>query len=528
MKQFLLLLLVFLPKFANAYDIAVENSDGQTIFYNYINNGTELEVTYETTDCNSYSGSVKIPEEVIYMNSTRKVTSIGNDAFLRCNSLTSITIPNNVTKIGYWAFSECSSLTSVTIPDNVIRIGECAFNGCQSLTSITIGKSVLRIVDGAFGGCNKLTSVHISDLESWCNIIFHTSDSNPLYYAQHLYLNGVEIKDLIIPDNVTSIKRMSFINCSNLTSVTISNSVTSIGDYAFCGCEGLTSITIPNSVTIIGQRAFSGCSGITSFTIPNGLTSIENNTFSYCTNLSSVTIPNNVKSIGDYAFQSCYSLNSVIIPNSVASIGTCSFIWCNSLTSIIIPNSVTKIGERAFGSCQKLTSIIVEQENSHYDSRDNCNAIIETSSNTLIMGCKNTVIPNNVINIEKWAFADAIVFGSITIPNSVTNIGDNCFWGCSLYEVTSLNHTPPTIYSNTFTSYPTFTTLKVPIGSKTAYQNAEYWKNFTNIVEIDPSGVQSITLDKDINVPIYDMNGRKLKEPSKGINIISGKKYLVK
>ena len=185
-------------------------------------------------------------------------------------------------------------------------------------------------------------------------------------------------------------------------------SVTSIGNSAFYECYGLTSVTIPNSVTSIGSSAFYRCSGLTSVTIPNSVTSIGSSAFSDCSGLTSVTIPNSVTSIGDDAFD-----------------------WCSGLTSVSIPNSVTSIGETAFRRCSGLTSIVVETGNAKYDSRDNCNAIIETSSNALIAGCKNTVIPNSVTSIGYEAFDGCSGLTSITIPNSVTSIGDYAFCDCS-------------------------------------------------------------------------------------------------
>jgi hypothetical protein len=138
-----------------------------------------------------------------------------------------------------------------------------------------------------------------------------------------------------------------------------------------------------------------------------------------------------VTSIGDYAFQGCIGLTSIIIPNSVAAIGNNAFYGCIGLTSIDIPNSVTHIGVEAFSGCSCLTSITVASGNSKYDSRNNCNAIIETASNTLIGGCQNTVIPNSVITIGQGAFYNCIGLTSITIPNSVTSIGDVAFFGCT-------------------------------------------------------------------------------------------------
>ena len=215
--------MILLPLVASAHDIEVQNADGVTIYYNYINNGTELMVTfggsYADSYSNEYQGNVAIPEEVTYMNRTRKVTTIGERAFYYCPGLTSVTMPNSVTSIGEWAFAGCFGLTSVTIPNSVTSIGGEAFLGCTGLTSITI------------------------------------------------------------PNSVTSIESNAFSGCSGLTSVTIPNSVTSIGDYAFYGCSGLTSVTIPNSVTSIGVSAFWNCSGLTSVTIGSGVTSIGDNAF---------------------------------------------------------------------------------------------------------------------------------------------------------------------------------------------------------------------------------------------------------
>ena len=283
-KQLLLLAMILLPLVASAHDIEVQNADGVTIYYNYINDNTELKVTFRGSSRDSYSdeyqGNVVIPEEVTYMNRTRKVTSIGDYAFCDCSGLTSITIPNSVTSIGVWAFD----------------------------------------------GCKGLKKVIVKDIAAWCGIKFYDYHSNPLYHAKHIYSDeDTEITNLIIPNSVTSIGNAAFAGCSSLTSITIPNSVTSIGDGAFYLCYGLTSVTIPNSVTSIGGSAFEGCSGLTS-----------------------ITIPNSVTSIGDYAFCDCSGLTSITIPNSVTSIGNWAFSNCSGLTSVTIGSGVTSIGERAF------------------------------------------------------------------------------------------------------------------------------------------------------------------------------------
>ena len=299
MKKLLLFtLLMALPLLASAqdYDIAVENADGVTIYYNYFNDGKELEVTNNGEE--SYSEEVNIPDEVTYKSRTRKVTNIKNYAFRDCTGLTSVTIPNSVTTIGELAFAGCINLTSATIGNSVTTIGASAFTECKSLTSVVIPNSVTTIGGGAFHNCASLTT-------------------------------------MTIPNSVTSIGLSAFSDCTKLASATIGNSVTTIGDYVFYNCESLTSITIPNSITAIGFSAFWCCKSLASVTIGNSVTTIGGGAFHNCASLTSVTIPNGVTSIGEQAFSGCTKLASVTIPSSVTTIDKRAFYNCNSLATVV-------------------------------------------------------------------------------------------------------------------------------------------------------------------------------------------------
>ena len=437
------------------------------IYYNLITKGKVAEVT---SNPNKYTGSIVIPASVTYNDVEYSVTSIGSSAFKSCSGLTSVTIPGSVTSIGIFAFSGCSGLTSVTIPNSVTSIGNFAFSECS-------GIEVMSVENGNT----------VYDSRNNCNAIVETS-TNTL-------ISGC--KNTIIPNSVTSIGERAFYDCSGLTSVTIPNSVTSIGNFAFSECSGIEVMSvengntvydsrnncnaivetstntlisgckntiIPNNVTSIGSSAFSGCSGLTSVTIPNSVTFIGSSAFYGCSGLTSVTIPNSVTSIGDGAFKSCSGLTSMTIGNSVTSIGSRAFSNCSGLTSVTIPNSVTSIADYAFYECRGLTSV---------------------------------TIGNSVTSIGSSAFRSCSGLTSVTIPNSVTSIGNYAFWNCSgLTSVTVENPEPAAIFASTFSNYAN-ATLYVPVGAKAAYEAADYWKEFAQIVE---KGVETTDISQLDNV----------------------------
>ena len=244
-------------------------------------------------------------------------------------------------------------------------------------------------------------------------------DENPWDIYQR-----AKIKKVIIKNGITNIGECAFMYCDNLVSVTIPNSVTNIGSYAFQYCYNLASIYIPSSVANIGYSAFGSCTGLTSIVIEK-----DNPIYDSRDNCNAI-----IETKSNTLIKGC---RNSIIPNSVTSVSGNAFFGTPELTSIIIPSSVMNIEGNSFGDCQDLSSIIVEDGNIKYDSRDNCNAIIETTSNTLISGCMNSIIPNNVTNIGYGAFNYCYNLTSINIPKSVSYIGDRAFYSCS--GLTSVN-----------------------------------------------------------------------------------------
>ncbi len=543
---------------ATAYDFEVGG-----IYYNILSETDKtVAVTYKGTYfleySNGYTGRVTLPESVTYNGNKYCVTSIGGYAFSRCDSLTSIEIPNSVTNIGNFAFERCTSLTSIIIGDSVTSIGKEAF-----------------------------------DYTPWYN----NKPEGVVYAGKVLYkYKGTMPADtsITVKNGTLGIADFAFEYCDGLTSIEIPNSVTNIGQYAFDGCTGLTCIEIPNSVTNIGERAFSGCDGLTSIEIPNSVTSIGEGAFQWCYSLTSVEIPNSITSIGDWTFQGCSSLTSIVIPTSVTSIGNSAFSDCSGLTSIEIPNSVTSIGREAFHATpwynnQPNGVVYASKVLYKYKGAMPANTSITIKDGTVGITdyafeyCTrliNIEIPNSVTSIGDYAFVHCNGLISIEIPNSVTSIGNSTFEGCTGLKsvvigdgVTSIGDYAFCYCSNVETLYIGSSvasiggyafegcekiteikvalenpisgsdnifanavyenaTLYVPTGTEPLYQKCAPWNLFSNIAEMDFTGIDEVLDEvkgenREVKT-IYDLQGRKVDTLNKGLYIIDGKKVLVK
>ena len=355
-----------------------------------------------------------------------------------------------------------SASGSIVIPDGVVSIAPSAFAYCQQITSVTIPDSVTQIGDSAFSQGTSLTSV-------------------------------------VIPDGVTALESSVFSGCTKLTAVTIPDSVTALGSYAFSSCESLTSVTIPGSVTSIGRSAFSSCKSLSSVTIPGSVTEIADYTFNNCTGLTSITIPGSVTKIGDQAFYYCTSLTSITIPDSVTEIGDRAFNCCRSLTSVAIGAGVTTLGTDVFGSCPKLTGITVAAGNSALRavsnvlfSKDGTELLLcpqtKTGAYTVPIGTKriasnafakcaltSVTIPDSVTEIGASAFSGCTGLTSVRISARITSIGDSAFSGCSSLTAATFNGDAPTSWgSGVFSGAASGFTLKVPAGNETWTSGSRY------------------------------------------------------
>ena len=323
---------------------------------------------------NLYINGELLQGEIVIPEGTEK---IGDYAFYNCSGLTSVTIPDSVTSIGNNAFSGCSGLTSVTIPDSVTSIGSSAFSGCSGLTSVTIGNGVTNIGEDAFYGCSGLTSITIP-------FVGERADGTGATHFGYIFgASSYSYNDDYVPETLkeviitggANIGERAFYYCSGLTSVTIGDGVTSIGEEAFYYCSGLTSIVIPDSVTSIGYRAFYECSGLTSATIGSGVISIGDDAFSECSGLTSVTIGEGVKSIGEDAFDNCSGLTDVYYQGDLSGWLEIEFgdYYANPMYyadnlyingellqgDIVVPEGTEKIGAYAFYNCDALTSVTI-------------------------------------------------------------------------------------------------------------------------------------------------------------------------
>ena len=536
-KNIVLAFLMFLASvsvMADKYDYDFE-VDG--IRYAKINN-TKVKVVTKILSKNGntlyrdqYKGDIVIPETVQNKGNNYRVVAIGESAFENAY-ISSISLPTTITTIEPEAFEQCD-LSSITLPNSIDSIGIRAFFWCSKLEKVNIPEGVTSICIQTFEGC-AIETIHV-------------------------------------PENVKSIGPYVFKDCKNLLTVTGMSGVTSIGEEAFYGCKKLELFDIPSQVEAIGEAAFKGCANLTSIVIPGTVKTIKENLFSGCVNLKDVTISEGVQRIELDAFENCKSLTEIFIPASLTDIHLHPFRYCSNLASIkvatdnpmfdsrddcnaimsstndffwgidnlivgcngtVIPKSTKEIASNnLFGAFvgstlsqiripAGLTSlerfkdcyigeISVEEDNPIYDSRNNCNAIVITESNTIHTVSSKTFIPQDIVKVRgdfrPYTEMNALYCYASTPPE----LQQYEYWtGSENYD-----------YYFTTEQFQNITVF-VPKGSKSAYEKAKGWDNFWNIKEFDPTGMDVTFDETERETDFYSIDGQRISEPKKGIYIV--------
>lgn len=382
---------------ASAHDFEVDG-----IYYNIL---SAADRTVEVTVSNiKYSGDIIIPSTVVYEENIYNVISIGFKAFESCENLVSVLIPQSVKSIGKGAFMYCDNLMSIEVPNGVEVLDYGVFMGCSNLKTIVVPKSVIFIEENAF------------EYTAW----YEEQPDGPVYIGNVLYAyKGV------MPEN---------------SSFSIKEGTTGITGSAFRNCVELTSITIPESVSFMGKDVFSEESSWYKHQ-PEGSIYLGKVLYKYkgeFSNEASIKVKDGTTAIAGGAFEGCANLKKIILPETIISLGERSFSDCGGLVSINIPQNVEWISYWAFENCSNLETITVDEANKKYDSRNNCNAIIETMNNKLVAGCSTTIFPSELQSIGVGAFIGRNNLTSIVIPTGVDVIETSAFASCKNLTVITI------------------------------------------------------------------------------------------
>lgn len=599
---FVLAVALFLSSIASAVTVKLNN-----LMYNCYVNEKGIAVA-QVLRSGGVTGDVTIVEKISYNNTEYMVTSIQEQAFYFNSDITSVVIPNTINEIPDQAFYNCKNLKSIAwpaqltsigkqafyytaidslfLPDQVETLSQEAFSTCINLKYVELPKSLKAIGEKAFYNDGNIHEVKSYIEEPFVipeNVFFVNTSDGEMFGWGDLYVpagtkdkylattgwNGFstieemkpektepetpdykdgDIFTAMTPEGVT----MTFmvisaadktcktysrwgVNTSNTCidesttgTVTVPSEVNGfrvveIGEWTLRMLNGLTAINISDGITTIGQEAIALCDNITSITIPASVTSIGGGNFCSCHSLTSLVVDSNnpvydsryncnavvetatnkivagcnttdifdgVTAIGESAFHYVLALSTINLPSTVTSIEDYGFFGCRNLKTVVVPKTVTSMGVAPFGTCNSLTSLSVEEGNPNYDSRNNCNAIIETSTDKLICACNVSFIPEGIKTIGFSAFSGLEKIEEITIPKSVESIENAAFYWCAnLKTVKSFIEEPFVPGYISFERIPKDATLYVPVGTKELYEATDGWKNFLNIVEMTPYDV---------------------------------------
>ncbi|MBO4286656.1 MAG: leucine-rich repeat domain-containing protein [Kiritimatiellae bacterium] len=370
----------------------------------------------------NHSGKVEIPS---FLGET-PVVAIANYAFNGNVGIKDLIVPEGITSIGDYAFQGCGGLTELILPEGLVTIGSYAFANCGNLVSVTVPTTLVQIDGFAFSGCNDMERVNAKSLSAWCRIAFGNGRANPLYIDTNpqngvlFFVNGVEVHDLVIPEDVTTLKRWAFFFCQSITSVTMHDGVTDIEKSAFNNCWNLTNVTFSANLKTIASYAFS------------------------CSKMTDIYIPGSVDSIGYRAFDVSQSLTNLVIGGGVKSIESCAFIDAKQLLRVVLPTSLTSFSTNAFSGCTVINEVTVPTD--HWTMRqffpdayaDIVSASVSPGSvsirDSAFEKCgklRSVLIADTVSTIGGNAFRDCTAIESLDIPALVSEIAEDAFRGCS-------------------------------------------------------------------------------------------------
>ncbi len=445
--------------------------DVDGICYDILSQSERTACVGRQTDTERVVGDVVIPRQVEYQGTVYTVTEISG-----------------------WAFSDCRQMTSISIPATIQRIGTEAFYLCYGLQA-----------------------VHLEDISSWCRVCQgNGSEDNPIILAHHVFVNGEEVKELVIPEGVTAIADRAFQGATDITSLVIPSTVEQIGASAFGGCSSLKTLSLAQGLKVICNRAFHSCGNLLEVTIPQGTERIENGAFYGCMSMTDIHLPQSLKTIGNFAFEACNSLTVVEIPDQVTTLGGRAFYECEKLTSVKLSDNITEIGDWTFTRCRRLKDINIPKNLKRLGEYALfwCSSIEELNlpstltdiSNAALFGCQGlksiTVEEGN----PKYLSDNGVLFNhaktslmlfpaqcdmtSYDVPSTVTNIATCAFSGSRLERLT-LPQALKTIGGSVFSGMTKLESITIPPSVTTIGSGA--FKGCPCLKEIEiPASVQSI------------------------------------
>ena len=534
---------------------AQEEIDG--LFYVLNANDKTASVT-ENIDM-GYSGSVTIPETVTSNNITYTVTAVDDFAFYDCSGLSVVTLPETVERIGMYAFQNCAALKTINIPGGLTFLGEQAFGECAALDGIKLPATLNNTGVSAFEGCTSLKDITIA------NGITSIPDG--------MFARCEALEKLEIPQSVTEIGGWALSNCISLKQLTLNEGLESIGECAISFCYELQDITLPSTVTTIGTNAFAYCLSLSQFTFSKDIETVGDYIFDNCEMLGMIRSVSNMPfkvmndKLVDYKDQTVICVPVGARDNYINDEAWKGFAEYREISdNDTCDYRLRRISKDGFNFIvsdldSRLAKLVSNRENLYSGNVEIPASVTDDDGNTytinhigegafeLCTDLLSVVIPTSVTSIGEWAFSGCHTLNDIDIPTSVTRIGNAAFFGCNYIYSVTLHDTLEfigddafggcfslsSIYSEIVDPFMigefTFDfreeqTLYIPYGCKNFYKNTDYWWKFVNIVEDDNLGISNTVIEDAYNNSVYDIQGRKLNAPVKGVNIINNKKVL--